>query len=141
MEIPISLQTAKILQEWGCSVKCICFYGRYSISQDYSGSISAGSEIKYDNKEFVFWDPRKDSEAMPTEKTNIPAYDLIEIICNHNGMAEAFFVVKEYSYELGAFRAWHKIHTTELKNYLLENKTEEAEKHLLENTIFNPKNK
>jgi hypothetical protein len=69
------------------------------------------------------------------------AHDIRDIICDGE-MAKKFFFNKDHYQEFSVYNEEQiKANVQEMVSLLHKNKKEEAEAYLLENTIFNPRNK
>ena len=122
----LSLNSAKQLKEWGCKERS---------KRTWTKASFEGAEWK------IIISPT-------TGKDEYNCYSLSEIICNGE-MAKAFFGEDErlMFVETDTF-AHHEIekrylpgHTAYLADMLQQNKQKEAEQYLLDNCVFNPKNK
>ena len=122
----ISIQTAKKLKEMGCDVPTDLVHTQYYMKAN-NGKLTwcQREENKTIDKKRDIWN---------YHKTDIPTYDLTEIILDAK-MAKAFFGERS---DLVKNHGW-KMATERLLDYIHEKKQEKAEEYLLWSCIFNLK--
>jgi hypothetical protein len=139
MEKHTSKKTSEQLKEWGCDLETEGYYKYFCLNGNYRWELfSKNHDIDY-------------REDYP-KKYIIKSYDLLWDVCVRYRFE---FFGKERIYEecgsemmneeiirsefVGISKA--KLNSKNIFRLLQDNKKEEAEKYLLANTIFNPKNK
>ena len=140
MDFYLSLETAKQLKEWGCNLssKYIWQWIDSVLESDL-----AKLSLDYDNlflweiQNWIFLTEYEDirekyrinikENTIYTEKAN--SYHLLEDICVR--YAKEFWGDEE--------QEWY--HTYNIMDLLQHNKKQEAEQYILDNCLFNPKNK
>ena len=122
------------LKEWGCDVESKYEWIETYVATDYEPMI--GQDIV----------PKGQNLGGDDHQVICPAYNLRDIICDPE-MAKKFFGERRYITPAGIERSCSCLEcgvdeiTGSILRLLHQNKEEEAEKYLLENCIFNPKNK
>jgi len=119
----LSHKTAKQLHEWGCDVVSDIYFW----------------DTKLENEAIVKRSDPKFNTICYLEEKLYPIYDLRDIICDGEKVKK-FFGDKYKELIVHADRYPTLPPPMEILSLLQQNKQKEAEKYLLENCKFNPKN-
>lgn len=116
MNFYLSLETAKQLKEWGCELESVNYY----VNRNYEEVLENPKKV---SKDWLV--NRYDFEKTDWGYWDYPAYHILEDVC------------VRYATE---FFSWLR-EPTKIMVFLQVDKKQEAEQYILDNTIFNPKNK